>query len=240
MTGTLVGVGLGPGDTELVTVKAARRIETAKVIAYPSPEGGESFAREIAKPYIPKDAIEIPISIPMKEARFPAQEIYRSAASEIAKYLDQGCDVIVLCQGDPFFYGSFMYLFAELKGAYSVEISPGVSSLMGCAAAAKQPLCARLEALSVLPAPMHENELRCRIEGVNKGLGGIVIIKIGRHVKKVKRVLHSLRLAEKAVFIAHASLPQERVMKLMEVDDETDSPYFSTILVPGRDPYGSR
>lgn len=238
MTGTMIGVGLGPGAPDLVTVKAARLIENARVIAYPAPEGGESFARKIAKPYIPENAIEIPILVPMQEERFPAQEIYRQASTKIAKHLNEGTDVIVLCQGDPFFYGSFMYLFITLENSHPIEVVPGVSSLAGCAAAAKQPLCARMEPLLILPAPISEDQLRSQLS--EKDRGGVVIVKIGRHFKKLKKVLHSLGLIKNAVFVAHASLPQENILPIVEVSDEQEVPYFSTILIPGRDPYGTR
>ncbi|MCY4006828.1 MAG: precorrin-2 C(20)-methyltransferase [Rhodobacteraceae bacterium] len=234
MTGTFIGVGLGPGDPELLTLKAARLIRTAPVIAYPQPENGESFTRSIAAEFIRGDVEEISISLPMEENRFPAQNVYRTAAKKIASRLDDGINVIALCQGDPFFYGSFMYLFAHLADAYKVDIVPGVPSLVGCAAAARQPLCARMESLTILPAPMPEEQLYEKLAGG----GAMAIVKIGRHMEKIRRILTTLDLAEKALYCSYASMPHERIMKLQE--GPRTAPYFSTILLPGRDPYGSR
>ncbi|MEM8702709.1 MAG: precorrin-2 C(20)-methyltransferase, partial [Pseudomonadota bacterium] len=134
MSGTLFGIGLGPGDPELMTLKAHRLISSAKVIAYPAPDTGESFARSIAASTIPQNAREIPIVVPMRIDRFPAREIYDKAAAEIAKVLAAGEDVVTLCEGDPFFYGSFMYLFDRLCDRFEIEVVPGVTSLTACAA----------------------------------------------------------------------------------------------------------
>ena len=135
MTGKLYGVGLGPGDPELLTLKALRILKSVPVIAWPAPDEGHSFARSIAADHLPGGQVEIAIRVPMRVERFPAQEIYDRAAEEIAAHLDAGRDVAVLCEGDPFFYGSFMYLFERLAGRYETEIVPGVSSIMAAGAA---------------------------------------------------------------------------------------------------------
>ncbi|MCY3880106.1 MAG: precorrin-2 C(20)-methyltransferase [Rhodobacteraceae bacterium] len=231
--GRLYGVGLGPGDPELLTLKAARLIRSAKFVAYPEPEGGESFARSIAADFIAGGAVEIPIPIPMDESRFPAQRVYDRAAAEISEVLRSGSDVVAICQGDPFFYGSFMYLFSRLTERYSVSIVPGVSSLAACAAVAARPLCARIETLSVLPAPMPAEELERRL----RVCGAAAIIKLGRHMPKVKSVLRRLDLFDNSVFVAHATLPTQRVEPLATSPEA--APYLSMILIPGSDPYGS-
>ena len=134
-TGTLYGLGVGPGDPELLTLKALRILRTVPVLVYPAPVEGESMARAIAAEHLPGGQAEIAIRMPLDAARFPAEEIYAAAAGEIAEHLRSGHDVAVLCEGDPFFYGSFMYLFARLADEHEVEIVPGVSSPMACAAA---------------------------------------------------------------------------------------------------------
>ena len=118
MTGTAYGVGLGPGDPELMTLKADRLIRNAQVVAYPAPDTGVSFARNIAKERIRPDAVEIPIVVPMVSDPFDASEIYDNAAAEVSRHLEDNRDVVVLCQGDPFFYGSFMYLFERLSRSF--------------------------------------------------------------------------------------------------------------------------
>ena len=150
MIATIYGLGVGPGDPELITVKALRRLRAAPVVAYPAPEQGASFARAIVARWLVPAQIELAIRVPMESARFPAEAVYDRAADEIMSHIAAGRDVAVLCQGDPFFYGSFMYLFARLAERGHVEVVPGVSSLTACAAAARWPLAARNDALGVL------------------------------------------------------------------------------------------
>ncbi|WP_068112835.1 precorrin-2 C(20)-methyltransferase [Tropicimonas marinistellae] len=229
MSGTLYGLGLGPGDPELMTLKAHRLISTAEVIAYPAPDSGDSFARSIAASFIPVGAREIPIVIPMRSARFPAQEVYDAAAGEIAAVLETGGDVVVLCEGDPFFYGSFMYLFARLADRFPTEVVPGVSSLCAVTAAAGLPLIARDEVLTVLPATLPAAELEAQIRKSN----AVAIMKLGRHFAKVRSMLDGLGLGERAVFVSHASLPEQNVCPLSRAPETV--PYFSMVVLPGRD-----
>jgi len=133
MSGTVYGIGLGPGDPELMTLKAARLIGEAKVIAYPTLAGGESFARSIAADYITEGTREIVMDVPMTVDRAPAQAAYDIGADAIRSALDAGEDVVVLCEGDPFFYGSFMYLYERLASSYDTQVVPGVSSMMAAA-----------------------------------------------------------------------------------------------------------
>ncbi|MDV7143064.1 precorrin-2 C(20)-methyltransferase [Tropicimonas sp. TH_r6] len=229
MSGTLYGLGVGPGDPELLTLKAHRLLTSARVIAYPAPDSGESFARAIVARYIPDGAREIPIVIPMRTERFPAQDVYDEAAETIAAALDAGEDVVVLCEGDPFFYGSFMYLFSRLSERFQAEIVPGVSSLGAVTAVARQPLIAREEVLTVVPATLDEPELEQHLKAANAA----AIMKLGRHFGRTRAVLERLGMAERAVFVSHASLPQQHVCPLSEAPDT--APYFSMIVVPGKD-----
>ncbi len=234
MTGTLYGVGLGPGDPELMTLKAHRLIAAADVVAYPAPAGGESFARSIAAGAIRADATEIVIPIPMDVRRFPAQDVYDIAAAAIRLHLDAGRDVVTLCEGDPFFYGSFMYLFSRLAGDYRCQIVPGVASMTACAAAAATPLCARNEVLTVIPGPVPEDELRARL----MSSGAAAIMKVGRHLPKLRAVIEDLGLTARATYVARATLGAEVVTKLADAPDT--APYFSMILISGSDPYAMR
>ncbi|HEY6334274.1 MAG TPA: precorrin-2 C(20)-methyltransferase [Alphaproteobacteria bacterium] len=227
--GTLYGLGVGPGDPELLTLKALRIIRAAPVIAYPAPEHGASFARAIVSRYLSPAKCEIPIRIPMVSARYPAQEIYEKAAAKIDEFLVRGEDVAVLCEGDPFFYGSFMYLFGRLAEHRKTEVVPGVSSLVACACAAHLPLAARNDALTVIPAPLAEEALAARLEDVEAA----AIIKLSRHFTKVRRVLDRLGLSGNARYIEHASLASQRILSLDAVC-EADVPYFSMILVHRR------
>ncbi|WP_394179965.1 precorrin-2 C(20)-methyltransferase [Yoonia maritima] len=232
MTGVLYGVGLGPGAPDLITLRAARLIEDAKVVAYPSLAGGDSFARAIAADLIAPDAQEIVMDVPMTVERAPAQAAYDTGAAQIAAALDAGRDVVCLCEGDPFFYGSFMYLYARLSDKYQVEIVPGVTSITACAARAGMPLAARNERLTVLPGPLPEGELRTRIEGAES----VVIMKVGRHLAKIRAVIDDLGLTDTAMYVERATLPQEVVLPLAEAPEK--APYFSMILLTkGADPW---
>ncbi len=232
MSGTLYGIGLGPGDPELITLKAARLIAGATTIAYPTLAGSDSFARAIAKDLIPEGAHEIRMDVPMSTDRAPAQKAYDEGAAQITKTLEAGEDVICLCEGDPFFYGSFMYLFARLSDRFEVEIIPGVTSVTACAARAGLPLAARNERLTVLPGPLDEAELKTRIAGAES----VVIMKVGRHLPKIRAVIDALGLTDKATYVERATLPQEVILPLAKAPET--APYFSMILLAkGADPW---
>jgi len=229
--GVLYGVGLGPGDPELMTLKAHRLIRDADVIAYPAPEGGASFARSIAAGAI-GDVTEIEIAVPMDVKRYPAQEAYDRGAAAIAAHLEAGCDVVTLCEGDPFFYGSFMYLFARLSERFEVEIVPGVTSVTACAAAWKMPLAARNEVLTIVPGTLEKAELRARVDSAE----AVAIMKVGRHLEKIREVLAELGLEAQAGYVARATLDEQVVCSLAEAPET--APYFSMILVrKGDDPW---
>lgn len=229
MSGTLYGLGIGPGDPQLITVKARAILAAVPVIAYPAPAGGESLVRAIADPHIPAGRTEIVISTPMCGDRFPAEEVYDRYAAEIAGHLQAGRAVAVLCEGDPFLYGSFMYLYQRLAGEYLTEVVPGVSSLGAVAAAAGRPLASRNEVLTVLPAPLPEGELIARLAASDAA----AIVKVGRHLAKIRRVLRRLGLAGEACYVERATMPSQRVLPLAEVGDD-QVPYFSMILVHRR------
>lgn len=232
MNGTLYGVGLGPGDPELITLKAARLIGGAKVIAYPTLAGGDSFARAIAADLIAADTREIRMDVPMSTQREPAQQAYDCGARAISAALEAGDDVVCLCEGDPFFYGSFMYLFARLAGRFETQIIPGVTSVTACAARARMPLAARNERLTILPGPLPEGELRTRIDGAES----VVIMKVGRHLAKIRAVIDALGLTDQAVYVERATLPEEVVLPLAQAPEK--APYFSMILLTkGADPW---
>ena len=232
MTGKLYGIGLGPGDPELMTLKAHRLITTADVIAYPSLEGGDSFARAIAGQFIPETAQEIVVEIPMSVERGPAQAAYDAGAENIATQLRLGKDVVVLCEGDPFFYGSFMYLYSRLSDEFETEVVPGVTSVTTCAAMVGKPLSARNEVLTIIPGPLAEDKLEARIAAAE----AVAIMKVGRHLPKIRAVLERLNLTNHASYIERASLPNQVVLPLN--DAPITAPYFSMILVTkGNDPW---
>ncbi|MGF1628818.1 MAG: precorrin-2 C(20)-methyltransferase [Kiloniellaceae bacterium] len=229
MTGTLYGLGIGPGDPELITLKALRLLKAAPVLAYPAPEEGDSLARAIVADHLPGGQTEIVLRMPMVAARFPAQEVYDWAAGEIGGHLAAGRDVAALCEGDPFFYGSFMYLFGRVAEHYPVQVVPGVSSLTACAAVLGAPLAARNDVLTVVPAPLEEQVLSHLLRDAEAA----AIIKVGRHLQKVRKVLRILDLLDRARYVERATMSDQRILPLQDVDADS-APYFSMILVHRR------
>jgi len=222
----LHALGLGPGDPELVTLKALRLLRNAAAIAYPAPEHGPSFARAIVAQWLDGAQRELPIRFPMRPGPPPAV-VYDRAAAALAAELDRGAPVAFLCQGDPLLYGTFIELLDRLAPHYPVEVVPGVSSVTACAAATLIPLAARDTTLSVIPATLPDAELTRRLAAAEAA----AVIKLGRHFAKVRRVLESLDRVDGAIYVERASLPNERVLPLAAVDPET-VPYFSMALVP--------
>ena len=230
MAGTLYGLGVGPGDPELITMKAHRILQQVPVVAYPAPETGDSLAREIAAPHLPGGQEEIVIRTPMVPGAFPANDVYDHYAQEIRAHLDAGRDVAVLCEGDPFLYGSFMYVFSRFVDAGHVVVVPGVSSLGACAAAAGAPLVSRNQVLTVLPATLKEDELERRIADS----AAVAVMKVGRHVSKVRSVLARLDRVDGAWYVERATMENQKTMPLIDFDADK-APYFSMILVRERE-----
>jgi len=224
-SGQLFGLGLGPGDPELVTLKALRLLRAAAVVAYPAPKGGDSFARSIVAEWIDPAQDEIAIDFPMRPGPPPAA-LYDQAAATLAAELGRGRDVAFLCQGDPFFYGSFAPIFTRLAPRYRVAVVPGVSSLVACAAAAATPLVQRDETITVIPATLAEGDLARRLAACDSA----AIIKLGRHAGKVRQVLAALGLLDAAIYVERASQPRERVARFADIDPAS-VPYFAMALV---------
>jgi precorrin-2/cobalt-factor-2 C20-methyltransferase len=225
VTGRLIGVGVGPGAPDLLTLRAARLIEGARVLAYPTLAGAPSFARSIAAAHIREGAEEIAIDLPMTPARGPAQKAYDEGAARIAEHLSEGRDVVCLCEGDPLFYGSFMYLQARLVQRFPVEVVPGITSVAAASAMARLPLVAREGRIAVLPATLPD-------EALEQGLRAhetVAMLKLGRHFPRVRALIGRLGLTERTTFVARATLTEEVVCPLAKAPEE--APYFSLLLI---------
>ena len=235
MAGRLFGVGVGPGDPELVTLKAQRIIVAADVVAYPVARHGRSVARRIAAPYLRADQTEIAMGYPVTTERTDhpggydaaLQEFYDDAAAGLAAHLDAGRDVAVLCEGDPFFYGSYMYLHERLAGRYRTEVVPGVTSFSAAAATAGTPLAKRDDVLTILPGTLAPELLAARLRGADAA----VVLKLGRRFVGVREAAERAGVAERAVYVERASSAQERCARLRDVDADA-VPYMSLVLVP--------
>jgi precorrin-2/cobalt-factor-2 C20-methyltransferase len=224
-TGQLYGLGVGPGDPELLTLKALRLLRAAPVVAYPAPDIGDSFARGVVAEWLDRGQRELAIRFPMRPGPPPAT-VYDEAAGQLTAVLDRGEDIAFLCQGDPLFYGSFAGILRRLAPRYRITIVPGVSSLTACAAAAGLALAQRDDTLTVIPATLAEDELARRLAGSEAA----AVIKLGRHFPKLRRVLAALGRLDRAVYIERASLPNQRVEPLAQVDPAS-VPYFATALI---------
>ncbi|BAY62066.1 cobalamin biosynthesis precorrin-2 methyltransferase [Calothrix brevissima NIES-22] len=227
--GRLYGVGIGPGDPELLTLKALRLLQAAPVIAYQSATDKESIARKIIAPYLSENQIEVLYHLPRALEPEKAKSIYDREVEPIAAHLEAGRDVVVVCEGDPFFYGSFMYVFTRLSEQYETEVVPGVSSLMACPVALGVPFTYYNDILTVLPAPLPAEELISQLLTTDAA----AIMKIGRHFTKVRDILHQLGLASRALYIERATMAQQRIVPLDEVDPE-EVPYFAMIIIPSK------
>jgi precorrin-2/cobalt-factor-2 C20-methyltransferase len=227
--GRLYGVGVGPGDPELLTIKALRLIQAAPVIAYQSATDKESIARAIAAQYLTGEQIEVAFHLPRALEPEKAKEIYDQEVEPIAQHLAAGRDVVVLCEGDPFFYGSFMYVFTRLSEHYQTEVVPGVSSLMACPVALGVPFTYYNDIMTVLPAPLPAEELITQLLTTDAA----AIMKLGRHFKKVRDILHQLGLASRALYIERATMAQQRIVPIDEVDP-AEVPYFAMIVIPSK------
>ncbi len=225
--GRLYGIGVGPGDPELITLKALRILRSVPVVAYQSAVDKESIARKIVSPYLDNSQIEVLFHLPRALEPENAKSIYDREIQPIADHLAAGRDVVVLCEGDPFFYGSFMYLFTRLADKYKTEVVPGVSSLMACPVALGLPFTYYNDVLTVLPAPLPIEILTSQLLNTDAA----AIMKLGRHFPKIRNLLHELGLASRARYIERATSTQQRILPLDEVNP-LEVPYFSMIIIP--------
>ncbi|HTR06059.1 MAG TPA: precorrin-2 C(20)-methyltransferase [Paraburkholderia sp.] len=234
--GRLHGIGVGPGDPELLTLKALRLIKAAPVVAYFVAKGKKGNAFGIIEAHLEVQQERLPLVYPVTtEALEPPlsyeaiiADFYDGAAEVLARHLDAGRDVAVICEGDPFFYGSYMYLHDRLAARYEAEVVPGVCSMLGGAAVLGVPLVYRNQSLAVLSGVLPEAELRRRLAEADAA----VIMKLGRNFDKVRRVVGELGLAHRARYVERATMANQRIVPLDEVDPMA-SPYFSLLVVPG-------
>ena len=237
MPGRLYGVGLGPGDPELVTVKAARLIEHADVIAYHAARHGRSIARLVAAPYLRGGQIEEALIYPVttETTDHPGgyqgaiDEFYAECAERLAAHLDAGRDVVVLAEGDPFFYGSYMHMHKRLAHRYEATVVPGVTSVSAAAAVLGRPLVERDETLTVLPGTLPPDELAARLAATDSA----AVMKLGRTFAGVREAFARAGRLDEAYYVERATTDAERRGKLADVDPAT-VPYFSLALLPSR------
>lgn len=225
MTGTLYLVGTGPGDPDLLTLKAARLLAGIAVVAYPRKAGERPMAYRIAQSHINPEAVHLPADIPMSADRAPAQAAYDRLGAQMLAHLRAGRSIAYLCEGDPLYYGSAMYLVGRIAPFAPVTTIPGITSLTAAAAAIGRPLAARNEILKILPAPLPDATLHAELEGCTAA----AIIKVGRHFDRIRAVLGATGHAENAVVVEYATGADQRITALKDFASDA-RPYFSTIL----------
>lgn len=236
MSGRLIGVGTGPGDPELMTVKAVRVLAGADVVAHFAKKGNAGNARAIVASYLRPDAVELPLlypvttEIPRAHADYVngISGFYDEAAAAVAAHLDAGRTVAVLSEGDPLFYGSYMHLHVRLAARYPTEVIPGVTAMSGCWSALGRPIAQGEDVLFVLPGTLDEEALAARLAGCDAA----VIMKVGRNLPKIRRALDAAGRLGEAFYVERGTMPAMAMMPLGEKADD-EAPYFSIVLVPG-------
>jgi precorrin-2/cobalt-factor-2 C20-methyltransferase len=232
----LIGVGVGPGDPELVTLKALRALREADVVAYFAKAGHASHARTIVATHLRAGAEELPLHYPMTTEHPKTATCYRdalaafydAAAATVARHLDAGRTVAVIAEGDPLFYGSYMHLHVRLAVKYPHEIVAGVTGMSGCWSAAGAPIAQGDDVFAVLPATLPAEELERWLADCDAA----VVMKLGRHLPKVRRALEKTGRLARAVYVERGTMADAAMMRLAEKKDD-DAPYFAVVLVPG-------
>ncbi|WP_281954938.1 precorrin-2 C(20)-methyltransferase [Pseudophaeobacter arcticus] len=233
--GKVICAGLGPGDPELMSVKSWRAIQGARHVAYFRKEGRKGQARSLVEGLLPEGVIEHAMEYPVTtEIHFSDPEynrvmaaFYDGWANTLAE-IAQTENVVVLCEGDPFFYGSYMHLYTRLQGRAAQEVIPGITGMSGCWTATGHPITWGDDVLTVAMATLSEAELTRRIQETD----ALVVMKIGRNLPKLRRALQAAGKAEEAWLVERGTMPSQTVQKLSEIEGEV--PYFSIVLVHGQ------
>jgi precorrin-2 C20-methyltransferase / precorrin-3B C17-methyltransferase len=241
--GRFYGIGLGPGDPELITLKAARVIGESDVVAYHAGIGKQSYARTIAADLIPADAVEEELRYPLTTGTTDhpggyagaLADFYEQSAARLAAHLDAGRTVALLAEGDPLFYGSFMYMHDRLSTRFATEVIPGIPAFAAATATTASPLVRQTDVLTVLPGTLPGAELARRLADTD----GAIIMKLGRTFPAVRRALAAAGRLDHAVYVERASHPQQRWMPVADVEEAT-VPYLSLIVVNGDSLNGPR
>ena len=237
MTGTLYGIGVGPGDPELMTLKAHRLLQACPVVAHFAARGRHGNALAVVAPHLRPDQRELRLEYPVTTEAVPEGmsyetllvDFYDTSAKQVAELLDDGLDVALVCEGDPFFYGSYMYMHNRLAGEYATEVVPAVPSIAAGAAVLGTPLVCRDEVLCVLSGVLPEDELAARLATA----GAAVVMKLGRNLPKVRAAVERAGLLDHAHYVERATMTSQRVLPLAEVDPAS-APYFSMVVIPSR------
>ena len=234
--GRLIGVGTGPGDPDLLTVKAVRALAAADVVAHFAKQGNNGNARAIVDGMLKPGVTELPLLYPVTteldrhdpEYRERIRTFYEHSADAVSAHLEEGRTVAVLSEGDPLFYGSYMHIHVRLSATYDAEVIPGVTAMSGCWSQVGVPIVQGDDVLTVLPGTLSEFELTRRLSDTDAA----VVMKVGRNLPKIRRALAATGKLAGAVYVERGTMPGASAMRLAEKADDR-APYFALILVAG-------
>lgn len=229
MNGTLIGIGIGPGATDLLTLRAVEALGKVTVVAHMHATEKPGIAIEMVREYLSDGFEEISIAVPMLADEATRRSAYDDAMPTIREHLDAGRDVAFVCEGDALFYGSFQYVTDRLADDYASEVIPGVTSVTASAAVAQFNLTRGDQVFQALPATLSDGALAAHL---NDGNSAFSIMKLGRHLGRVKALLGRLGRLHGAVLVEKATWQDERVVALE--DFIGDAAYFAQVLVPAR------
>ncbi len=233
--GRIICCGLGPGDPDLISVRADREIRAATQIAYFRKKGRPGQARRIVEGILSRDVSEYPMEYPVTtELAFDSDEYVQLLADFYDQWavrlerLAREDNIVVLCEGDPFFYGSFMHLYSRLQGRAELDVIAGIPGMAGCWNVVGQPIALGDDVMTVLMGTLPEEELNRRVNNED----ALVIMKTWRNLAKIRRALQAAGRLDRAWLIERGTMPGERVARLKEIES-TDCPYFAIVLVHG-------
>lgn len=237
MSARLIGVGTGPGDPELLTFRAAHALAQADVIAYFAGHENHSNARATVAGHLKPQVSELPLVYPPrsevnKETPDYARIIsgfFDACARAVEVHLHAGRTVVVLSEGDPLFYGSYMHLHVRLAPRYQATVIPGITAMSGCWCALGLPLVQGDDVLTVLPGTLPEKELKRRLADSD----ACVIMKVGHNLAKIGRVLEETGRFQEAFYVERGTMEDMKAVRLADKPQGGETPYFSLILVPG-------
>ncbi len=235
--GTLYGIGVGPGDVRYLTLRAAGLVGSVDVVAFFAKKGQKGNARRIVEKLMAAGRAEMRLEYPLTD-EIPAEhpdyerqiaDFYIRSADDLAGLLRQGKSVGLLAEGDPFFYGSFMHMWRRLEGDFPVEVVPGVTGMSGCWTRANVPITWGNDTLAVLPGTLDEGQLADRLRNTDAA----VIMKVGRHLGKVRRAVEAAGLLDRALYVERGTMENERILPLAECGERAGA-YFAMVLIPGQ------
>jgi precorrin-2/cobalt-factor-2 C20-methyltransferase len=234
--GKLIGVGVGPGDPELLTLKAMRALAQADIIVHFAKAGNGSNARAIVADHLKDGVEELPLyypvttEVPKEDAAYRAaiDRFYETSADVVAAHLDDGKIVAVISEGDPLFYGSYMHLHVRLAPRYPTEVIAGITAMSGCWSSIGAPIAQGDDVFTVLPGTLAESELLRRLRDADAA----VVMKIGRHLPKIRRALRDTGRLDRAIYVERGTTANAVITPLIDKADDC-APYFAVVLVPG-------